>query len=91
MKAQLTFDLTNEEDADKFKEIASGNHENLKLAISAFKEDVLRRLRKYNVNLDEVLDKETDRNNAQQVAQDVAVHIEERFYEIIEEYGAELE
>lgn len=89
MKAKLYFDLTVEEDRESFDAATTNKAASLKAAVHAFKEEVLRKYRKYG-GIEHTLTLEGDFDSAT-FAVAVVDAIETEFYEILERYGVDLE
>lgn len=91
MKAQLMFNLEDEDDKLKFQEIASENHTNLKCAAHDFSENVLRRYRKYGIPLREIFDSEEQLPTDPHLLLETFIqHIEKKFHETLENYEAKI-
>lgn len=88
MKAILQFNLDNEEDEIKFKEMTSENHSKLQAAMWSFSQEVLRSYRKYSI---EGAQLELEGVTPEDAATQMAVHIETKFYEYLSEYEAKLD
>lgn len=94
MRATLVFNLDLPEDKEKFDEITSNNHANLKLAMHDFAQDVLRRYRKYDIPGISDLGLEVKHGHLKsqvEAAHAMVVHLEKQFYAKLEEYDASIE
>lgn len=99
MRAQLTFDLSDADDAAKFKDVANDYASNLRLAMHGFSQDVLRKYRKYGIDLNEIEFPDATEGDGrrmyseaeQKIAQCLVEHLEKQFYVYLQDRELSLE
>jgi len=94
MKATITFDLTNEEDKEKFQEFAADKNGALRAAMWKFAQETLRKYRKYgglDSSVRNYIVADQDGMAPADIGQAVVELIEKEFYAAIEEYKATLD
>lgn len=91
MKAKIIFDLENEEDKERFKNLANEKDTNQNVALWKFSQ-ILRNYRKYGGIFNDIeWQKEDDRKNSETAAQRVIETLEGKFYSTLEEFEVELD
>lgn len=89
MKAQLIFNLDNEEDKAKFQEIARDDATKLKCAMHKFSEEVMRSWRKHGIPTSEL--EYRAKMTPRDIEYAVICKLEEKFREAMQDYDATLE
>jgi hypothetical protein len=88
MKATITFDLDNQEDRERHRDIANDEGGKLRHAMWNFAQDVLRKYRKYGIETAEVT---VAGLTPEEAASIMADHIETKFYEALKEAEAKID